>query len=261
MSVDNTMKEKILEELKKIEEEEKVRIIYACESGSRAWGFPSKDSDYDVRFIYVHDHDRYLSVYDRKDVIERPVCDLLDINGWDIRKALRLLQKSNAALMEWFQSPVIYLDITEISGKIKELIPVAFSQKSTFHHYSSIVKGTFRDSLQGESVKIKKYFYALRPALACRWIEERKTVPPMEFNTLLTILPEGVLKNEIQTLLNEKIYGEETNLKSRIPVIHEYLEKEISHFAEYVTELLPSRAEERIFDETFREILCVTRDA
>ncbi|MEQ8169833.1 MAG: nucleotidyltransferase domain-containing protein, partial [Candidatus Eremiobacterota bacterium] len=115
MSVDKIMKEKIPGELKKIEDEEKVKIIYACESGSRAWGFPSKDSDYDVRFIYVHDHDRYLSVYDRKDVIERPVCDLLDINGWDIRKAMRLLQKSNAALMEWFQSPVIYLDRTEIS--------------------------------------------------------------------------------------------------------------------------------------------------
>jgi len=257
MSVDNTMKEKILVELKKIEDEEKVKIIYACESGSRAWGFPSKDSDYDVRFIYVHDHDWYLSVYNRKDVIERPVCDLLDINGWDIRKAMRLLQKSNAALMEWFQSPVIYLDRTEISGKIKELIPVAFSQKSTFHHYSSIVKSTFRDSLQGESVKIKKYFYALRPALACRWIEERKTVPPMEFNTLLTILPEGVLKNEIQTLLNEKIYGKEIDLNPRIPLIHEYLEKEIPHFAEYITTLSPSQAEEKIFDETFREILCV----
>ncbi|MEQ8187580.1 MAG: nucleotidyltransferase domain-containing protein, partial [Candidatus Eremiobacterota bacterium] len=231
MFVDNIMKQKILGELKKIEDEEKVKIIYACESGSRAWGFPSKDSDYDVRFIYVHDHDRYLSVYDRKDVIERPVCDLLDINGWDIRKALRLLQKSNAALMEWFQSPVIYLDRPEISKKIKELIPAAFSQKSTFHHYSSIVKSTFRDSLQGESVKIKKYFYALRPALACRWIEERKTVPPMEFNSLLTILPEGVLKNEIHKLLNEKIYGEETDLKPKIPIINEYLEQEITHFA------------------------------
>jgi len=251
------MKEKILGELKKIENEEKVRIIYACESGSRAWGFPSKDSDYDVRFIYVHNHDRYLSVYDRKDVIERPVCDLLDINGWDIRKALRLLQKSNATLMEWFQSPVIYLDRPEISKKIKELIPVAFSQKSTFYHYSSILKSTFRDSLQGESVKIKKYFYALRPALACRWIEERKTVPPMEFNSLLTILPEGVLKNKIQTLLNEKIYGEEFDLKPVIPVINEYLKKEISHFVEYVTTLSPSQAEEKIFDETFREILCM----
>lgn len=261
MSVDKIMKEKIQGELKKIEDEEKVKIIYACESGSRAWGFPSKDSDYDVRFIYIHDYDRYLSVYDRKDVIEKPVHDLLDINGWDMRKALRLLQKSNAALMEWFQSPVIYLDRPEISKKIKELIPVAFSPKSTFHHYSSIVKGTFRDSLQGETVKIKKYFYALRPALACRWIEERKTVPPMEFNSLLTILPEGILKNEIQTLLNEKIYGEESDLKPGIPVIHEYLEKEISHFAEYVTTLSPSQAEEKIFDEIFREILCVMRNA
>jgi len=106
-------------------------------------------------------------------------------------------------------------------------------------------------------VKIKKYFYALRPALACRWIEERKTVPPMEFNSLLTILPEGVLKNKIQTLLNEKIYGEEFDLKPVIPVINEYLKKEISHFVEYVTTLSPSQAEEKIFDETFREILCM----
>jgi predicted nucleotidyltransferase len=260
MAVDNIMKEKIISELKKIEDEEKVRIIYACESGSRAWGFPSKDSDYDVRFIYVHNHDWYLSVYNRKDVIERPVCDLLDINGWDIRKALRLLQKSNAALMEWFQSPVLYLEKSEISGKIKELIPAAFSQRSCFHHYSSIAKGTFKDSLQGESVKIKKYFYAIRPALACRWIEERKTVPPMEFRTLLTILPEGTLKNEIQRLLNEKRDGEEIDLKPKITVINEYLEKEITHFAEYITTLSQSKGEEKIFDEVFREILYKSSD-
>jgi uncharacterized protein len=255
MEANDIMKEKIIIELKKIEEEEKVNIIYACESGSRAWGFPSKDSDYDVRFIYVHPADWYLSVYNRKDVIERPVCELLDISGWDLRKALRLLQKSNAALMEWFQSPVVYMEKPEISKKIKEVIPAAFSPRNCYHHYSSITKGTFKDSLQNDLVKMKKYFYALRPALACRWIEEKKTVPPMEFRELLTILPEGVLKDEIQILLEKKKEGDEIDLKPKIPVLNEYLEKEISHFTDYIPALTASKGEEIIFDKLFREIL------
>jgi predicted nucleotidyltransferase len=96
--------QQILEELKRIEKEEGVRILYACESGSRAWGFPSKDSDYDVRFIYIRPVDWYVSIYDKRDVIERPISDMLDINGWDLRKALNLFRKSNPPLLEWLKS-------------------------------------------------------------------------------------------------------------------------------------------------------------
>ena len=96
------MKDRIIEELKKIEEKENIQIIYAVESGSRAWGFAGTDSDYDVRFIYVHNLDYYLKLEDTRDVLEYPINDLLDISGWDISKTLKLAHSSNPSLYEWF---------------------------------------------------------------------------------------------------------------------------------------------------------------
>src|SRR4051794_14574214 len=93
-----------------VEHEKDVRVLYACESGSRAWGFASRDSDYDVPFLYVHERDWYLSVDDRRDVLEYPLRDELDVSGWELRKALRLLRKSNPPLLEWLNSPMVYRD-------------------------------------------------------------------------------------------------------------------------------------------------------
>lgn len=103
------MEDTIRSRLDAIQASENVCIVYACESGSRAWGFPSADSDYDVRFIYVRPVEWYLSIDDKRDVIECPVEDGLDINGWDLRKALRLSRKSNPPLLEWLGSPIVYL--------------------------------------------------------------------------------------------------------------------------------------------------------
>ena len=113
------MKEKITKKLSIIEKEYNVKIIYACESGSRAWGFESQDSDYDVRFIYFHDLNWYLSVEDRRDVIEKPADGVFDINGWDLRKTLKLLRKSNPPLLEWLQSPIVYNKIDNYAKLIK----------------------------------------------------------------------------------------------------------------------------------------------
>ncbi len=103
------MENKIKIQLKKIEREHKVKILYAIESGSRVWGFASQDSDFDVRFIYVHHKDWYLSIESKRDVIEMPLEGDLDINGWDLTKALGLFRKSNPPLYEWLQSPIVYL--------------------------------------------------------------------------------------------------------------------------------------------------------
>src|SRR3954468_4332579 len=103
------MKIEIQNKLKQIEEHYKVKVLYACETGSRAWGFPSPDSDYDVRMIYVHEPDWYLSLSEGKDAIEAMDGDL-DVTGWDFRKCLRLLWKSNGTLLERIQSPIVYRD-------------------------------------------------------------------------------------------------------------------------------------------------------
>jgi len=95
-------------ELARIEEDENISILWACESGSRAWGFESQNSDYDVRFIYLQRTEEYLRASDLRDVIEKPISDDLDISGWDLPKALRLFRKSNPPLLEWLQSPIVY---------------------------------------------------------------------------------------------------------------------------------------------------------
>lgn len=188
------MKEVILEKLKAIEYQFDVRILCACESGSRAWGFASPDSDYDVRFVYVHKTDYYLSIDDLRDVIEVPINDVLDINGWELRKALRLFRKSNAPLYEWLQSPIVYAADPTFVSEIKALMPRHFSPRAGMHHYLSMAKGVFESELSGEMVKLKRYFYALRPVLAAKWIADIKSVPPMDFKSLSVLMPEQISK-------------------------------------------------------------------
>ncbi|SEN75352.1 nucleotidyltransferase domain-containing protein [Lihuaxuella thermophila] len=248
----------ILEELKKIEKEEQVRILYACESGSRAWGFPSKDSDYDVRFLYVRRIEWYLSIFEKRDVIERPIHGMLDINGWDLRKALNLFRKSNPPLLEWLQSPIQYDENYSVAGQLRQLSSSAFSPKSCMYHYLNMAKGNFREYLQGDLVKIKKYFYVLRPILGCMWIEEKNTMPPMEFAQLVEeLLPaNSELRSEIAQLLERKKSGEELDLEPKIAVIHDFIHEKIGHF-ERTAKMLPvaDRNLDRQLDELFRAAL------
>lgn len=251
------MKEKIIEEIKKIEQEHNVKVCYAVESGSRAWGFPSKDSDYDVRFIYVHHKDWYLSIEQKRDVIELPISNLLDINGWELRKALRLFHKSNPPLMEWLHSGIVYYQAFSLVDKMKAIQDQVFLPQSALYHYLNMAKGNYRDYLQDDQVKIKKYFYVLRPLLACNWIERFNTIPPIKFQELVEkILENGLLKQEILTLLERKISGDELNLEPKLTVINDYLEEEISRMEEYSKMLRISKTDlTPQLDSLFREIL------
>ena len=163
------MEKIIKEKLREIEKQENVRILLAVESGSRAWGFASPDSDYDVRFIYVRQKEDYLKLESVRDVIELPIDDMLDINGWDLQKTLRLLYKSNPTLFEWFSSPIIYME-TEFADQFRRVMSNYFSSKRSLYHYISMAEGNYREYLKRDMVRAKKYFYVLRPVLACRWI-------------------------------------------------------------------------------------------
>ena len=214
--------------LNELENQESVKILFACESGSRAWGFESTDSDYDVRFIYVRPRDWYLTIDEGRDVIERPISDLIDLSGWDIRKALKLLRKSNPPLLEWFQSPIIYHENFKVLGWLKEEMYRSYSPTSCMYHYLHMAQGNFRDYLQRKEVRLKKYFYVLRPVLACLWIEQNNGPVPMEFETLLNgLIPNGPLYQEISTLLGRKKKGEELDFGPAIPILNEFLELEI----------------------------------
>ncbi len=177
---------KIQEKLTTIEKKEKVRILLAVESGSRAWGFASPDSDYDVRFIYARTLEDYLRLDEKKDVIEWQLDEILDINGWDLKKALLQFRRGNATLFEWSNSPIIYKKTPEWD-RIYQTAKSYFSVKSSLYHYYATAQNTFSNYLTGEKVKYKKYFYALRPLLACRYIEEYHSIPPVLFDELLSL--------------------------------------------------------------------------
>lgn len=164
------IKKEIEEKLSEIEEKEEVRILYAVESGSRAWGFASPDSDYDVRFIYVRDRESYLRLEEMRDVIEWQMDDVFDINGWDLKKTLIQFHRGNATLFEWSNSPVVY-KTTKDWEQIYEMAKCCFSPKAAAYHYYGTARSTCEKYLQEEQVKYKKYLYALRPLLACQYIE------------------------------------------------------------------------------------------
>ena len=218
----------ILEKLNAIETEHHVQILYACESGSRGWGFASQDSDYDVRFIYRHPRDWYLTVGEPRDVIELPINDLLDINGWDLRKALQLMRKSNPTLLEWLSSPIVYREDAAVMASFRELAAKAYVPQACSHHYLQMARGNFREYLKAEDIWVKKYFYVLRPVLACLWIEAGYGVPPMAFDELVErMVTDMSLKAAIHRLRERKIAGDELDRGPRDAVIHEFLEREI----------------------------------
>lgn len=230
----DNLKALIIEKLKQIEIEHDVKILFAIESGSRAWGFPSKDSDYDVRFVYVNKKDWYLSIDQKRDVIEYPINDMLDLSGWDVKKALALFSKSNPALLEWLRSPIVYYDDLTLSETLRKVGDEKLSKKSCIYHYLHMAKGNFRDYLQGEEVKIKKYFYILRPILACMWIEIKQEVPPVLFDTLLEL--EGLDKkflDEVNKLLVRKKQGDELDLEPRKQVLNQFIEEKIHYYESY----------------------------
>ena len=220
--------EEIIHRLQKIQSEETIKVLYACESGSRAWGFPSSDSDYDVRFIYIKKPEFYLSIDGGRDVIEYPIVDEIDLSGWDLKKALRLFRKSNPPLLEWLQSPIVYMKQYSVSEQFKSLLPIYYSPISCMHHYSNMAEGNLRDYLRNDKVWIKKYFYVLRPVLACNWIENDLGPVPTEFEKLVeAIVKNERLKKSINDLINKKKAGEELAWGNKIPEISDYLETEI----------------------------------
>ena len=221
------MKGLIIEKLAQIEREEDIKILHAVESGSRAWGFPSPDSDYDVRFIYVRKPEYYLKLEKTRDVIELPINDMLDINGWDLNKTLRLLHSSNPTLFEWMSSPIVYRQ-TDFIGRLSPIMDNYFSCKSGLHHYLSMAEGNYREYLKGDMVRAKKYFYVLRPVLACKWILHRHTKPPMLFRELMNSELEESLKPVVERLLDIKMNAPEIKEIPKVVEINRYLDETIN---------------------------------
>lgn len=249
------IRKEVTDKLAEIEVKEHVKVLYAVESGSRAWGVESSDSDYDVRFIYVSRIDDYLSIQDKRDVVEWQLDEVLDINGWDLKKTLVQFHKGNATLFEWANSPIVY-KTTDEWKKIYEISKQFFSVKASLHHYCGTANSTFKQHLQGDKVKYKKYIYALRPLLACKFIEECHSIPPVKFKDLcMQALPEK-LSDEIEELLIVKSKSRERDLNPRLPVIQKYVEDEIIRYEQLLMSMQDDRiADWAMLDKVFLEIL------
>lgn len=226
----------IQNKLKEIEQAEDIKILHCVESGSRAWGFASPDSDYDVRFIYLRKREHYLRLEKTRDVIEWQLDDTLDINGWDVQKALRLLHNSNPTLFEWNASPIVYRT-TEDWKAISDTVNSYFIKKSGLYHYLSTAKSNYREYLKGETVRLKKYFYVLRPLLACKWILSEQTPPPMLFSTLMEHCLEDELVPDVQELLKRKMQLSELGEGARIDRINSYIESSMEQIEKRIKEL------------------------
>ncbi|WP_337653400.1 nucleotidyltransferase domain-containing protein [Allisonella histaminiformans] len=248
------MEARIKEELNKIEAAEGVRIIWSAESGSRAWGFASPDSDYDVRFIYVRNKVDYLRLDKVRDVIEWRLDDVLDISGWDIRKALELLYKSNPTLFEWCASPIIYKE-TEEAQWLKDMLPQYFSMKKSLYHYLSMAKSNYHKYLQGEEVRLKKYFYVLRPILAAQWILDKKCAPPMQFATLVDTELEEAMKPQVSRLLAMKKNTPEMGTAPKIEEINRYIDRKLEEIQSAAEALDNTEAEWDALNELFLRML------
>lgn len=229
------MNEKILNKLKEIEIQKDVEILFAVESGSRAWGFASPDSDYDIRFIYKHKPEYYLSLWEKPDVIEFMTVDDLDGSGWDLRKSIKLLAKSNAPLLEWLFSPVVYFENEDFARQMREIALECFSPIAVLHHYLGTTKN-FIEVCEMEEVKLKSYFYALRTALAGKWIIENNIFPPVAFADVLPIAPKNIQEKIIE-LQEIKAGQNETYLYPKDTLITDFLLETIQFNQENASKL------------------------
>jgi predicted nucleotidyltransferase len=253
--VSDEIRTRVLDELAAIESAHDVRVLFACESGSRGWGFASPDSDYDVRFIYVHRPEWYLKIEPQRDVIEKPISDELDISGWELRKALQLLHRSNPTLAEWLDSPIVYREEAIVAQRLRALVRGFFSDRKGRWHYLSMAHKNFRGYLQGETVRLKKYLYVLRPLLAARWIDSGRGMPPMRFAALAdAMVSDTALRDEINALLKLKMGANEAKTGPRFSRIHAFIEAELA-IAEASTEHGKPSGREAELDEFFRSVV------
>jgi hypothetical protein len=230
------MEQEIRSELKRIEEEKKIIILYAAESGSRAWGFASRNSDWDIRFIYHHPAEYYLSVNpenkalsEKGETFKPRIVGELDFHGWDIFKAARLLAKSNPPIMEWLFSPIKYVETGILAGMMRKYVREKYSRKALFYHYQHMADSNYKEHIAGQELVIrKKYLYVIRPALCIDWLGSRQDTPPTEFiNVMNGVQLADDVKKEISELYHAKLAGMEIGKGPRSHVLDSYIENSL----------------------------------
>lgn len=249
------MKEEIIEHINQLEKEKGITILLAAESGSRAWGCPSPDSDYDVRIIYKRPKSEYLEIDDRPDTINYFHGELLDINGWDLKKTLKLIRKSNATPFEWAQSPIKYKEIDNFSSTILNLSKEYFQPRHTVNHYKGIAKNSYlSNDLSGE-IKLKKLFYVLRPLMAAKWIIIKNEIPPMDIPNLISIIDENDIVQHINNLLEIKSAANEDYVHKMDKLIIDFIDQEFNYVSSIQLEEKTEVPSSEQLNKKFKEII------
>jgi len=240
MADQSTLK-RIARTLAHIADEQSVQLHYACESGSRAWGFASEDSDFDVRFIFARPLDNYLSLKPRRDVIELPISDDLDVNGWDIFKACRLLQKSNPPLLEWLDSPTVYIEDTDLAQRLRDQASEHFSARACCEHYRSMAQSNYESYVADHDVVIrKKYLYILRPIACIRWMLTHNTFAPTVFADVLSGVDlSSDVHREIELLLHDKRKNHEMGVAPANPTLDAFIRGQLDSLPESIRGIDP----------------------
>jgi uncharacterized protein len=241
-----------------IEQTKKVKILYACETGSRAWGFPSPDSDFDIRFMYMHERDWYLSLSVRKDTIEIMDGDL-DITGWDLKKSLTLLKKSNAPLIERFNSPIEYFSVPGFRDEFKELIASYYSPIAVFFHHHSLATKFWEELKDKEEIKLKSYFYLIRSLLSCNWIIKDNTVLPMHIEGLMKYVEEEY-KEKLRVLIAFKATVGEKYLHKKEEQLNEWILSLFEKIEAEKDKLTVNNADIGLLNEFFLKMLYAKAD-
>lgn len=230
--------DELRELLSKTESDYSLSMIYGLESGSRAWGFDSQNSDYDVRFLYVRPVDWYLCIEKRGDALDLGTSNNIDLSGWDLRKSLLFLRKSHPVLLEWLRSPVVYVECSEIVQRMREIGEEFFAPRASVHHYVGWAERTLHRYFHRSDLAAKRYFYVVRPILCCLWIQTIGGQPPLRIQALLAAveMPTEV-KLAIDNLIDRKRAGYELDSLGRIPVLDQYIFETIPQIKEFLATL------------------------
>jgi len=249
------MRDEIIQHINQLEKEKGIQILLAIESGSRAWGCPSPDSDFDVRIIFKRPKTQYLEIDDKPDTINYFHGELLDINGWDIKKTFKLIRKSNATPLEWSQSPIKYKEVDNFSEKILSLCKHYFQARHTVNHYKGIAKNSYISNIINGEIKLKKLFYVLRPLMAARWIIQKNEVPPMDIPNLISIIEDNQIVEHINELLKLKNTVNEDYIHKVDSIISEFITDEFNFLDSITLESAKDTISPDLLNQTFKEII------
>jgi len=255
------MREEILNSLTTLEAEQGIRVLYACESGSRAWGFASRDSDWDVRFFFVWPQREYLRVQLPADHIHRDLPGDLDITGWDLRKALHHAAKSSASVLEWLGSPIVYFDREGIADEMRRLARGCFRVRPTVHHYLGLAKQLWAQAGEGGELNGKKCLYVMRATLCARWALTHGTPPPVAFAELVPLIGDDALRDEVLQFVALKLEARESDALPVSGTLRSFLADTRAACEEEHVHLSATNAEMQPLDDFFQRTLAHGHDA